>query len=120
MQIQTIEHLNHGITYSAAQITPYMFADVFHNTQERWSIWLDLESNHIEMHLLYLVHLISANMFFIKSTFLENVKRLLKNLEKYRKSILIFFLEEYIEKYTHRNMNEKKNITITVCLLLIF
>lgn len=60
-----------------------MLADVFRDWQDEWSLCLDKQDNHIEMHwLLYHVLLIGTNKFFIKWHFQKKARHLKHSLYK--------------------------------------
>ena len=50
MKINNIQQLKQRIRAGAAKITPAMLEKVFRGVVERWSLCLDVQGDHIEMH----------------------------------------------------------------------
>ena len=51
----SIQQLNQRIRAGAAKITPAMLGKVFRNVEKRWSLCLDVQGGHIEMHWKYVL-----------------------------------------------------------------
>ena len=55
MKINSIQQLKQRIRTADAKITPAMLEKVFRSVVERWSLCLDVQGGHIEMHSNYVL-----------------------------------------------------------------